>query len=547
MPVSLAEKAGMNTPLHERTLARVLRSAAQSHGERPFLLFEGRSYSYREAYELSRRIAAGLSAAGIVARQHVAIMMENRPETVWLNFALALIGAVAVPINNAARGDLLAYYVRQSDAVAIIMETAFVERFALVRQQCPLLQLVGLIGSEPGALADTAALGEIDTVAWETLEQSSPFPDASETRYCDVLHILYSSGTTGAAKGSMVANATAIMAAAKFDEVNGYDNSDVFYTCLPLFHGNAWNCTLLPALMAGGTVALSRRFSARNFWREIGESGATQCSLLSAMINILWLQPPSPREREHKLRICQVVPTPEFSTEFERRYNVTIASIYSLSDFGLATILTARDPREKLRSAGRPIAEMSVAILDEDDLPLPPGETGEICLRNNEPWVGRQGYYKMADTFVAATRNLWFHTGDRGWLDEDGYLYFAGRNKELIRRRGENISAIQVEEVIRSHPAVAHAAVFAVRAEFLEDEVMASIVCKKGQQLSQAELVEFCAPRMAYFMVPRFVEIVPELPVTPTGKVEKYKLREAVEPRLSEVWDREKSGIVLER
>jgi crotonobetaine/carnitine-CoA ligase len=241
------------------------------------------------------------------------------------------------------------------------------------------------------------------------------------------------------------------------------------------------------------------------------------------------------------------VPTPEFSTEFEQRYNVRISSIYSLSDFGMATILAPTDPRDKLRSAGRPIAEMAVAILDEHDLPMPAGQTGEICLRNNAAWFGRQGYYKMAETFLGATRNLWFHTGDRGWLDDDGYLYFAGRNKELIRRRGENISAILVEEIIRSHPAVAHVAVFAVRAEFLEDEVMAAIVPKSGHSLDCAELVNFCAPRMAYFMVPRFVEQVSELPVTPTGKVEKYKLREAAEQRLAEVWDREKSGIVLER
>ena len=537
----------MDTPLHERTLARVLRAKAASQGDRPFLLFEGRSFSYREAYELSCRIAGGLSAAGVGVKQHVAIMMEIRPETVWSNFALALIGAVAVPINNAARGDLLAYYVRQSDAVAMILETTFVDRFALVCQQCPLLKLVGLFPSEPGAPCDIAALGDIETIPWEQLARAEPFPDSSEPQYSDTLHILYSSGTTGPAKGSMVANATAIMAAAKFVDVNGYDNSDVMYTCLPLFHGNALNCTLLPALMAGGTVALSRRFSARNFWSEIGESGATQCSLLSAMINILWLQPPSPQEREHRLRVCQVVPTPEFSAEFEQRYNTTIASLYSLSDFGLATILTPRDPRKKLRSAGRPIPEMSVAILDEDDLPLPSGETGEICLRNNQPWFARQGYYKMPDTFVRATRNLWFHTGDRGWLDEDGYLYFAGRNKELIRRRGENISALLVEEVIRSHPAVGDVAVFAVRAEFLEDEVMASIVCKNDHQLDCLELVKFCAPRMAYFMVPRFVEFLPELPITPTNKVEKYKLRESAEQRLAQVWDREKSGIVLEK
>jgi crotonobetaine/carnitine-CoA ligase len=188
-----------------------------------------------------------------------------------------------------------------------------------------------------------------------------------------------------------------------------------------------------------------------------------------------------------------------------------------------------------------------VAIVDEDDLPLPNGKVGEICLRNNEAWFGRQGYYKMADVFVNAIRNLWFHTGDRGWMDEDGYLYFAGRSKDLIRRRGENISAVQVEQVLRRHPAVAEAAVFAVRAEFLEDEVMASIVCKPGHKVDYPDLIDFCAPKMAYFMVPRFLDIVPELPMTPTGKIETYKLRESAERRLSEIWDREKSSIVLEK
>jgi crotonobetaine/carnitine-CoA ligase len=299
--------------------------------------------------------------------------------------------------------------------------------------------------------------------------------------------------------------------------------------------------------MANAAVALSKRFSARSFWREINVTQATHCSLLSAMINILWLQPPSPLEQTHALRVCLLVPTPEFSDEFEKRYNVKIASIYSLSDFGLATVLPADAPREKMRSAGRAIPEISVAILDEDDVPVSTGKVGEICLRNTEPWFGRQGYYKMSEVFLAATRNLWFHTGDRGWLDDDGYLYFAGRSKDLIRRRGENISALTVEQIIMKHPAVADVAVYAVRAEFLEDEVMASVVCKSGLELDHAELIRFCAPHMAYFMVPRFMEFVAELPVTPTNKVEKYKLREDVEKRLSMVWDREKSGIVLEK
>ena len=299
--------------------------------------------------------------------------------------------------------------------------------------------------------------------------------------------------------------------------------------------------------MAGASVALSRRFSASRFWHEIVDSGATHCSLLSAMINILWKLPRSPEERAHCLRVCLVVPTPEFADEFERRYGVTIASLYSLSDFGLATILAPTDPRDKLRSAGRPIEDMSVAILDEDDRPVANGEVGEICLRNKSAWFGRQGYYKMPGTFVRALRNLWFHTGDRGRLDEDGYLYFAGRNKELIRRRGENISALLVEDVIRSHPAVAEAAVYAVGGEFVEDEVMASVQCSADGTLDPAGLVAFCAPKLAYFMVPRFIEFVAELPLTPTGKVEKYKLAESAQARLDSIWDREKSGIELEK
>lgn len=542
--------SSMDVPLKDRTLSKVLRAKAQLNGDRTFIIFEGRRYSYAEVYDQSRQFACRLLAIGIQPQQHVAIMMESRPENIFLHFALAMIGAVAVPINTAARGDLLAYYVKQSDSVTLLIEETFTERFGLVIEQCEMLRTVVLFRTENSARPkDVFAkeLGHTQLIAWHQFDDAALETELIDCKYNDILHILYSSGTTGTSKGSMVSNATALMAAAKYVELNGYNHTDVMYTCLPMFHGNAWNCTILPALIADAAVALSRRFSARNFWREIGEMEATHCSLLSAMINILWLQEPSPQEQAHSLRTCLVVPTPEFSEEFEKRYKVKISSLYSLSDFGLATVLSPSAPRNKLRSAGKPLPEMSVSILDEDDLPLPTGEVGEICLRNNDSWFGRQGYYKLPELYLAATRNLWFHTGDRGWLDTDGYLYFAGRSKDLIRRRGENISALQVEEIIMKHPAVADVAVYAVRAEFLEDEVMASIVCKPGIELDPKDLVEFCAPRIAYFMVPRFIEFLSELPVTPTNKVEKYKLRESAEKRLHEIWDRDRSGIVLEK
>lgn len=537
----------MDRPLHDRTLASVLREQAQAHGDKPFLRYYGQMFTYAEAYENSRRVAAGLVAAGIQPRQHVAVMMENRPEVIWLHFALAIVGAVVVPINNASRGDLLAYYVRQSDAVAMFIETAFVERFAPVMPQCPALRLVCVLADDSGAPDADMERGEVVVANWSDIAAFPPIEKAPEVAYSDLLQILFSSGTTGPAKGSMISNATAVRAAAKHVEYYGYDGDDVMYTCLPMFHGNALNCTVLPALMAGATVALSRRFSATNFWREVNESGATRTSLLSAMINFLWLKPPSTDERTHGLKTSLVVPAPEFAHDFEERFNLKITSLYALGDFGYATMLGADEPREKIGSAGRPLPEVTVAILDEDDMPVAQGQVGQICLRTNESWFARQGYYNMPEQWVGVTRNFWLHTGDFGSLDEDGYLYFAGRSKELIRRRGENISAIQVENVLRRHPAVADVAVYAVRAEYLEDEVMASIVCREGAQFDPAELVRFSATQMAYFMVPRFIEALPELPQTPTGKVEKYKLREAAEARLGRLWDREKSGIVLEK
>jgi len=286
-------------PLPERTLARVLRAQAQAYKDKPFLLSSGRQFSYAEAYEHSRRLAGGLTAAGVQPKQHVAIMMENGPEVVWLHFALGLVGAVAVPINTASRGDLLAYYVSQSDAVAICIDAALLDRFAEVASRCPQLKLVAVAvqDGETFERRHDVRFAGARVVPWNDVANALPLDDTNGPVYSDALQILYSSGTTGVSKGSMISNATAIRSAQKHVEVFGYDSTDVMYTCLPMFHGNALNCTVMPALLAGATVALAKRFSTSNFWREINESGATRTSLLSAMINFLWLKPPSDDRR----------------------------------------------------------------------------------------------------------------------------------------------------------------------------------------------------------------------------------------------------------
>ncbi|RZA16262.1 MAG: ATP-dependent acyl-CoA ligase, partial [Lysobacteraceae bacterium] len=218
-----------------------------------------------------------------------------------------------------------------------------------------------------------------------------------------------------------------------------------------------------------------------------------------------------------------------------------------MSDFGMATVFSVNDPQDKLGSAGRVRTFYEMKIVDDDDFEVAPGETGEIAFRCNEPWRAPSGYYKMPEATANARRNLWFHTGDRGYVDADGYLFFVDRKKDAIRRRGENISAFEVEQIICLHPAVAEAAVYPVRADTAEDEVAASVQLREGAQADEKDLVAFCADNMAYYMVPRFLDMRPDFPRTLSQKIQKHLLKDEIEGRLASVWDRERAGIVVRR
>jgi crotonobetaine/carnitine-CoA ligase len=242
-----------------------------------------------------------------------------------------------------------------------------------------------------------------------------------------------------------------------------------------------------------------------------------------------------------------MVPVPQFAAEFASRFGVEVVSSYSLTDFGQGSFLQPGAPAGKFRSAGRPRPGVELAILDDDGRALPAGESGEICLRSDDPTLGGRIYFDMPEATAEAYADGWFHTGDRGYLDEDGYLFFVDRKKDAIRRRGENVSSWEVEQVIARHPDVADVAVYAVASEQSEDEVAASVVCRPGRNVAPEELIRFCESNMAYFMVPRFLDFRADLPRTLTEKVQKPQLREEAETRRGELWDREKSGIVLRR
>ncbi|TNE34608.1 MAG: ATP-dependent acyl-CoA ligase, partial [Alphaproteobacteria bacterium] len=424
----------LDLPSEIKTLGQVLRYKAEKNGGKVYLRFEGREYSYREVHEISNRLGNSLRALGVGRGDHVAFLMDNKPELLFLYFALAKIGAVSVPVNTAAKGELLVYYLTQSDSTVLIADSGLVERFRNVEDQCGNIRNIIIHHEEGDEATDASPSLAAKVINYDDLLEGSAADIPEESSARDLIFLLYTSGTTGPSKGNMVPHGRAVLGAVDHVEYFGYQPEDVLYTCLPMFHGNALNTSAIPALMADASFVLSRRFSARAFWQEIRDNGVTAFSLLGAMANILWAQPESPQDRENDARLCMMVPVPDFAREFEKRYDLTITSVYALSDFGFITFLSPEHPPEKWKSAGQPRHEMTIRIMDDEDNALPPGTPGEICVRCDVPWITARGYYKMPEATMEANRNQWFHTGDRGYLDEDGYIYFVDRKKDAIRR-----------------------------------------------------------------------------------------------------------------
>ena len=536
--------------LRELTVPQVLERQAAQRGDKLFLteLWTGRHWTYDETDKLANRSANALQGAGVTGGRHVALMLGNSAEHLAIFFALGKLGAVSVPVNIAARGDLLRYYFAHSDAAMVVVDEELAPRLAEVLPQLPLVKQVIVVGR-------AGAPAAMDKFAFETpaadfaqlLANASEAAPAVLVKCSDLLMLSYTSGTTGPSKASMLSHAAALTYGTGATEAQGYRDDDVFYVCLPLFHNNALLAATGAALVCGGSVALSDRFSASRFLDEVRRSRATITNFLGAMSSFLWAQPPRPDDADNTLRLVSLSPMPVFVAEFERRFGLKAMSNYGLSDYGTVSAFVPGAPADKLGSIGKARRGFELKILDDDDFECAPDVVGELVIRSHEPWRAATGYYKMPEATLAAHRNQWFHTGDRARCDADGYFWFVDRKKDCIRRRGENISAFEVEQTIMAHPAVANAAAFPVRTADNDEEVGASVVLRDGMTLDAAAVIAHCAGNMSYFMVPRYLEFLPELPTTVNQKVEKFRLKQAMEAGLDTVWDREKAGIVLKR
>ena len=521
------------------TIGGLLHSRASVVAEKPFLLTRDRSLSYGEFDALVDDTARAFRALGCAKGDHVCLMIANRVEFLAAWFGLARSGLVQVPINTAYKGEFLSYVIEHSQAQVLVVDRAFQVQLETVRPALQHLKHIIFVQDQSFGAAPDLGSPEIHTWNDFLANAAAEMSEHPAVAPSDLATIMYTSGTTGRSKGVLVPHAHSVTMGAEATHAFRITSQDVLYTCMPLFHGNAQWATVLNALSAGATVALGERFSASRFWDEVRAFGATEFNAIGSMLYMLQAQPASDRDRDHSVRAVFAAPAPvEIFYRFEHRFGVRLIEGYGLTE----TKNVAYNPYDARRpgSFGKPTETTILSILGLDGTELGPGETGEIAYRPTKPNILCYGYFRNPEATLEATRGLWWHTGDLGFRDVDGYFYFVDRAKDAVRRRGENISSFEIERVLLMHPKILDAAAIAARSDVIEDELMVVCVRKPGEDLSFEELFRYCDLRMPSFMVPRYYRFVVDLPRTPNNKIRKVELRN--EGMTPDVWDALSAG-----
>ncbi len=527
-----------DTPL---VIGDLVRDRARTHGDKVLLRFRDQAFTYAETDRLSDRCACGFVHLGVGKGDKISLMLPNCPDFIHLWFGAAKIGAVEVPINTSYKGEFLRHIVDQSDSRVLVVDGQYLERLLLIQDDLRVLEKVVVVGECP---KETLGALRIPAVSFAEFLAAPEAALDVEILPSDDQSIIYTSGTTGLSKGAIGPHMFWIVVAERLLEIRQGTADDVFYTFMPLYHFNAQVLTVLTTVVAGAQMVLSDKFSASGFWDDIRRYGATQFNYLGAVMPILAKQPERPDDLDNPARIALGAGCPPgVMEEVERRFGITCMEGFGMTEIGIPIHVRLDDRRPG--SCGKPLDIYEIRLVDDQDEEVPVGEPGEIVFRPREPFTMMSGYYNMADKTLEAYRNLWFHSGDLGRQDEDGYYYFVDRKKDALRRRGENISSFEVERAINTHPAVLESAAVAVKSELAEDEVKICVVLKPGATLAPEELMRYADERMPYFAVPRFVEFMDSLPKTPTERVQKFLLKEAgVTPQ---TWDREKAGVEVKR
>jgi len=523
----------------------LLVSRAEQTPDKAFLLFEEETWSYADSVREAWRTGNALQQCGVDSGDYVSVWMPTSPDVLRCWFGANAIGATYSPLTLAAKGSYLEHTLNLAESKVLVAHNQLLER--LVDCELPHLELVLTIGGE----ADVK-------LPWRTVPFDDILEGASEERPTatqvpepwDDLSLIYTSGTTGPSKGVRAAHA-AFWNYARCFVLPYVGEDDRYLNSLPMFYTAGTGITY-SMLLAGGSVALNKGFNPRTFWDDVRRFDATITIAIHGMVTFLLDQPLSDRDRDHTLKTVYMGPLARHE-EFAERFGVDIYTAYGMAEVPvpITSRLNPSDVKVGYCGEGADPVHYELRLVDEHDVPVDVGTPGELVARHTLPWMINSGYKNMPEATANAWRNGWFHTGDQMVLDEEGSFYFLDRKKDVIRRRGVNISSYEVEAEVRSHPLVKDVAAIAVKNPDLEEaagdeEVKVVLVLEEGAELDPADLVDYLAGRMPRHWVPRFIEFAPELPRTPTHKVMKAELREkgALTPG---TWDREKAGIKFKR
>lgn len=506
----------------------------QRHAENPanvWLKFFDDTFTWNDVISLSQRAANGLLDLGMRPGDRIGIMAGNSPQFIWTYFGALMIGGQIVPLNEWQRGAALEHMLVDSEISTLAIDEELESVISSVRGNCPRLRRAVILngaGSMDGNVAFDALLRCGD--GEPTVEVTSPSSAAA---------LIYTSGTTGKPKG-IIADQYEPAFGPPLMKLTGVKPGETIYTFLPLFHANALMLSCIGSVRLNAKLALAERFSASRFWDDCRRYDAVEANLLGAITPILLRQPARSIDREHRIRVLLSVgcPAPVWR-EFEERFGVQLIEFYGMSDAPGNTANVAG----RVGSAGLPIDGAEFRIVDGADREVPYGTLGEIVFRHPAGQITR--YNNLPELTTCSYRGGWFHSGDLGEMDADGYLYFRGRAKEAIRRRGENISAWEIETAVNLHPSVKECAAVGVPAELGEEEVMLVLVPQPGAAIRPEDILSFCKSRLAYFAMPRFIEIADELPKTATQKIQHGVLK--ARGIGEHTWDRERAGFVVEK
>jgi carnitine-CoA ligase len=531
--------------LQDWTLVKTLDWRAGLTPDAPFLVFQdGDPISFSAIRESARDYASNLRQAGVCAGDRVILLVGNRPEHVTLWFAINLLGAIDVPVNPALSGKLLEHTLNLVEAKTVIIDAQLLPGLHEVQSSLSHVCKILTIDAGPDHSVSGFDMDVVPLVPHPHAGMESEF--YPQTRYSDVMSILFTSGTSGPSKGVMLTHAQAFLTGRQTVEGLWVEGHDTFYCAHPLFHMSPRFCVIYSALLTGAKVHLDKKFSAPEWIDRIRATEATVTIGHGPLLEMIYSQLERPDDADTKLLRIGTSPFPKrIASDFERRFGVKGIETWGMTEVNIPCWHPKDEPL-KPGSCGKVRHEWyEFQIINPDtDEAMPQGQVGEFAIRPKVPGIISPGYFANPAATVRAWRNLWFHTGDTGYMDADGWVYFVDRLGDRIRRRAENISSYEIEAIANTFPSIEESAAVGVPSEYeADDDIKLCVVVRPSSAFSPQDLLAFLASSLPHYMIPRYIEVLDELPRTPTKKTRKVDLRMA--GVTSQTWDRKAQGIHL--